>query len=97
MAQIDVSRTHHLGQERALSAAERVLEELRHEHGLHLDTLWEGDILHARGRGFEAFLEAGSEHIRVQVRLGLFLLPMRGMIRREVNEYLDRYFNGNEE
>jgi putative polyhydroxyalkanoate system protein len=95
MAHVDVRKPHSLGADGARRAAEQVLEELRHEHGFRLDTRWEGDTLHAQGRGFEAWLETSDHEVRVTARLGLLLRPLRGTVEREVREYLDRYLTGN--
>ena len=75
----------------ARRAAERVIEELRSEHGLHLDTTWDGDTIHARGRGFTAHVEAAPRYIHVVVRLSLLLFPLRRTVEREVHDYLDRF------
>jgi putative polyhydroxyalkanoate system protein len=91
MSHIDVHRSHALGVPAARRAAEEVLHELREEHGLHLETLWDGDTIHATGRGFEAHVEAGPRHIRVVARLSMFLRPFRKSLEREVHEYLDRF------
>jgi putative polyhydroxyalkanoate system protein len=91
MAHIDVSRPHSLGLNGARRAAEDVLDDLRREHQLRLDTRWEGDTLHARGRGFEAWLHAQPQTVRVTAHLGMFLRPFRGAIREEVRRYLDHY------
>jgi len=91
MSHIDVLRAHALGREGARRAAEEVVRELQREHGASLETRWEGDTLHAQGRGFDAQLEAGAEIVRVSARLGLPLRLLRGRIHAEVERTLDRY------
>lgn len=91
MAHIDVRHYHNHGEKAARRAASQVLNELRQEHNMRLETRWEGSTLYARGRGFEASFEAGDDEVRVQARLSFFLLPLRGSIRREIDEYLERF------
>jgi putative polyhydroxyalkanoate system protein len=89
MAHIDVTRRHHLGLDGARHAAEEVADELRSH--LSLRTHWEGDTLVARGTGFNGHFHAAPETVRVTVKLGLALRPLRRSIRSEINDYLDRY------
>ncbi len=89
MAHIDVVRAHALGLAGARRAAEEVAAELRDE--LPFRTHWEGDTLVARGAGFDAQFVADDEAVRVLVRLGLVLRPMRRKIHGEIEAYLDRY------
>lgn len=89
MAHIDVTRHHHLGLDGARQAAEEVADELRSH--LALRTHWEGDTLVARGTGFNGHFQAAPETVRVTVKLGLALRPLRRKIRAEIDEYLDRY------
>jgi putative polyhydroxyalkanoate system protein len=91
VAHIDVTHPHHLGPAGARRAAERVLEDLRREHGLSLEAHWEGDTLVASGRGFHARLHAGPEDVRVTAELGFLLRALRGRIRHEVYRYLHHY------
>lgn len=89
MAHIDVSRPHDLGLDGARHAAEEVAAKLQSEFPFR--THWDGDTLVARGTGFDAEFVAGDEAVRVLVRLGMFLRPMRRKIRDEIEAYLDRY------
>lgn len=91
MAHVEVHRSHTLGAAGARRAAEQVIDELRHTHGIRLSTRWEGSTLHAQGPGFEAWLETSDDRVDVAVRLGLLLRPLRGTVEREVEEYLDRF------
>lgn len=89
MSHIDVIRRHHLGLDGARQAAEEVADELRSH--LSLRTHWEGDTLVARGTGFDGRFHAAPETVRVTVKLGLALRPLRRTIRSEIGDYLDRY------
>ncbi|MDX1530362.1 MAG: polyhydroxyalkanoic acid system family protein [Rhodothermales bacterium] len=89
MSHIDVSRHHRLGLDGAREAAERVADDLRHE--FPFESWWEGNTLRVRGTGFKGRIEAHSETVRVAADLGLVLRPLRGRIRAEVEDYLDRY------
>ncbi len=89
MAHIDLTRTHDLGLDGARLAAEEVAAELRDEFPFR--THWDGDTLVARGAGFDAEFVTESDSVRVLVRLGMFLRPMRRKIHGEIEAYLDRY------
>ncbi len=89
MAHIDVIRPHDLGLDGAREAAEEVAAELQGEFSFR--THWEGDTLVARGAGFDAQFLADHEEVRVLVKLGLVLRPMRRRIHHEIEAYLDRY------
>lgn len=89
MAHIDVTRAHTLGVDGARQTMEEVAAELREEFPFR--THWEGDTLVARGAGFDAEFVTEPDHVRVLVRLGMFLRPMRRKIRDEIEAYLDRY------
>ncbi len=89
MPHIDVTRRHDLGLERARQAAEEVADELSGH--IALRTHWEGDTLVARGPGFDGHFHAAHDEVRVTVRLGLMLRPLRYSIRSEIDDYLDRY------
>lgn len=89
MAHIDVIRSHDLGLDGARHAAEEVAAELQEEFPFR--THWEGDTLIARGAGFNAQFVADDEVVRVLVKLGFVLRPMRRKIHNEIEDYLDRY------
>lgn len=89
MAHIDVTRHHDLGLDGARRAAEEVADELSGH--IALRTHWEGDTLIARGPGFNGHFYAEPHAVRVTVRLGLMLRPLRHTIRSEIDDYLDRY------
>lgn len=89
MAHIDVTRRHDLGLDGARRAAEEVADELSGH--LALRTHWEGDTLVARGAGFNGHFHAAPDSVRITVRLGLLLRPLRHSIRSEIDDYLDRY------
>lgn len=89
MAHIDVTRSHALGLDGARQTVEEVADELR--DAFPFRTHWDGDTLVARGTGFDAEFVTAPEQVRVLVRLGMFLRPMRRTIRDEIESYLDRY------
>ena len=89
MAHIDVTRTHALGLEGARETMEQVAADLKDEFPFR--TYWEDDTLIARGTGFDAEFVTEPEQVRVLVRLGMFLRPMRRKIHDEIEAYLDRY------
>ena len=91
MAHIDLTRTHTLGLDGARQTMEQVAADLKDEFPFR--THWEDDTLVARGAGFDAEFVTEPERVRVLVRLGMFLRPMRRKIRDEIETYLDRYID----
>lgn len=90
MAHIEILRPHTLGRDRARESAENVAEQLN-EH-FSLDYYWEGDALCFERSGVSGQMEVAELEVRVKVRLGLMLSPMKGRLEREINHYMDKVF-----
>jgi putative polyhydroxyalkanoate system protein len=91
MAHIDIRREHSLGHEAAKSAAEELASDL--DESFSLNYHWEGDALHFRRSGVEGKIDVEDSTVRIQVRLGLLLLPMRGHFEQEIQRYMDEVFD----
>ncbi|GIZ12773.1 polyhydroxyalkanoic acid system family protein [Pseudomonas sp. NCCP-436] len=88
MSRIRVERSHSLGREAARTKAEQLAERLASEYEVRYR--WQGDTLEFRRSGAEGSIEVGDSTVRVELKLGLLLSPMGGMIQREIERALDK-------
>ena len=89
MSVIRLSRCHQLDQ----AAQEAALEQLAAHLG---DTLGASVTQEARtiqfdGRGFSGTVTLDTERVLGEVRLGLMMRPLKGVITREIEAGLDHY------
>jgi putative polyhydroxyalkanoate system protein len=87
MAKISVERTHDLGKEAARAKADQLAQKLSDSYGLKPQ--WAGDTLEFKGSGVEGKVAVGEDLIRVDVKLGLLMSAMSGMIKTEIEKALD--------
>jgi len=87
VADIDITRRHSLGREKARAEAEALAQTLKER--LNADYAWEGDFLRFSRSGASGFLRVNDEEIQVNVKLGLAFRVMRGTIEGKVNSFLD--------
>ncbi len=87
MATIHVRRAHQLGRE----AARRRLEELVHylQDKLEAELHWEGERLVFKRSGASGEVVIGDDFVEVNVKLGLLLSPMRGLLEQAIHRQLD--------
>ena len=88
MARIKVERPHSLGLPAARAKAELLAERLAREYEVRYR--WVGDSLEFKRSGADGQIEVGDDHVRVEVKLGLLLSAMGGMIQREIEQVLDK-------
>ncbi|VXC11571.1 putative polyhydroxyalkanoic acid system protein [Pseudomonas sp. 8Z] len=88
MSRIHVERSHSLGREAAREKAERLAERLASEYDVRYR--WNGDTLEFKRSGADGQIEVGEDRVRVEVKLGLLLSAMGGMIQREIEQALDK-------
>ena len=88
MSHLDVSRSHTLGLDGARRAADDVAARLRAEFNAR--TNWTGDVLQVSARGVNGEIAVSPTLVRVTARLGLAARPFRNLLRREVEQQLDR-------
>lgn len=88
MSRIRVERSHSLGREAARAKAEQLAERLASEYEVRYR--WQGDTLEFRRSGAEGSIAVGDSTVRVELKLGLLLSPMGGMIQREIERALDK-------
>ncbi|MFP4228606.1 MAG: polyhydroxyalkanoic acid system family protein [Salinivenus sp.] len=90
MADINITRSHSLGLDKGRDAVERVAEQLENNLGVRYE--WENDTLHFDGQGADGHIEVGDENVRIVINLSTFLQPLRGRVKTEAEDYLDRHF-----
>ncbi|MBW0237728.1 polyhydroxyalkanoic acid system family protein [Pseudomonas sp. D1HM] len=88
MAHISVERTHSLGLEAARDKARPLVEKLAGQYGLTPE--WSGDTVKLKRSGVNGTLAIGEKTIKVDVKLGLLMSAMSGMIQAEIERSLDK-------
>ena len=89
MSRIHVERSHALSHDAVRAKAEKLAERLAREYDVRYQ--WRGDTLEFKRSGADGQIEVGADTVRVEVRLGLLLSAMGGMIKREIEKALDEY------
>ena len=89
MAGFQIRRPHSMDRAELREAAEGLAQELERNHGLR--ARWEGDCVRMRGAGVDGKLTLGDSDVLVSVELGLLASPFKGVLRTEVERFLDEY------
>ena len=92
MSEILVTRSHKLSMKKARLAAEHVAVDLEKE--FDLTYAWDEDgVLRFERTGIRGQLMLAKHEVTVQVKLGLFYLPFRAALEREIHDYFDQRFS----
>jgi putative polyhydroxyalkanoate system protein len=70
-------------------AAEGLASELERMHGVK--ARWQGDSVRITGAGVDGSLSIDDDVVDVSVRLGLLASAFQGVLKEEVERYLDRH------
>lgn len=89
MADINITRSHSLDLDEARAAVERVAKNLEDELGV--DYQWTENTLQFDGQGGDGHIEVGAGAVHVAINLSAFLQPVRGRVKAEAENYLDRH------
>jgi len=89
MADINITHSHSLGLDDGRAAVGRVADKL--EQKLGVDAEWAGDMLQFDGQGADGYIEVETDAVHVAINLSAFLQPMRGRVKSEAEDYLDRH------
>lgn len=89
MATVDITRDHQLGKDVARERAQQLADKLAQK--LDAKCAWQGDELTFKRSGADGSITVSDAQVRVQVKLGLMLTPMAGMVKGEVEKALDKY------
>ena len=89
MATISISRNHTLPLETLRERVAPMQEKLRTKY--KTESSWDNDsTLSVKGPGVKGKLVFTSEHVSVELELGLMLRPMKGKIEETITRELDR-------
>ena len=88
MAHINVERTHTLGLEVARVKAREVVAKLESQYGLKPQ--WSGDKVAFKRSGVDGVLEISENTVKVDVKLGMLMSALSGMIKSEIERSLDK-------
>ena len=89
MAQIKVEREHSLDMQEARRRVESVAGKLKERYGVQVS--WCGERADLKGPGVSGVLEVLHNRVRVEIKLGLVLRPMKGKITEAIERALDRH------
>ena len=87
MATIHVHRDHTLGRDGARREVEQIALQLKEK--MQATYRWEGDRLLFERTGADGVIDVGEKDVDVKLDLGFMLSPMKGMIQKQIEEYLD--------
>ena len=87
MATIHVHRSHTLGLAAARHEVEQIAIQLKEK--LQATYFWEGDRLKFERTGADGIIDVTEKDVDVKLDLGFMLTPMKGMIQKKIEEYLD--------
>jgi putative polyhydroxyalkanoate system protein len=68
-------------------AAEGLAKKLERDHGVR--SSWKGDTVIIKGSGIDGKLTFDNGNIDVSVKLGMLASAFKGILRKEVQRYLD--------
>ena len=88
MASISIAKQHALTHREAREAADRLAQDLRERFDLSYE--WEGDQVVFERPGVAGRMQVTATHIRLEVKLGLLLTPLKPTIEREIHAQLDK-------
>ena len=89
MSVIRLSRHHHLNQAAQKAALERLATLLG--DALGASVAQEAQTIQFDGKGFSGIVTLDDERVVGEVRLGLMMRPLKGVITREIEAELDHY------
>ena len=88
MAKISIGKRHRLSHRKAKSVAERLANDLEQRFALAWN--WDGDDVHFERPGVSGSMHVGKSEIRLDVKLGLLLTPLKPAIEKEIHAQLDK-------
>jgi putative polyhydroxyalkanoate system protein len=92
MSHIDIRRHHTLSLPKAREAAELIAAQL--DDKFNLKYHWNENTLHFERHGVNGRMEVDADEIRLHVRLGFLLSPLRYRFEKEIHRYMDELLEG---
>ncbi|MFT4825578.1 MAG: putative polyhydroxyalkanoate system protein [Halioglobus sp.] len=87
MAGFRLRKSYSMPKEDVREAAEGLACKLEKEHGVK--SRWDGDCVKIKGSGIDGMLSFADGNIDVSVKLGMLASAFKGVLRSEVQRYLD--------
>lgn len=87
MANIHIKRKHNLSHSEAKVRVEELAKDLKNKLGASYQ--WDGDSLRFQRAGASGSISIGEQVVEVNVKIGLVLAPMKGMIECSIHEGFD--------
>ena len=84
-----IQREHGLGKDEARRRVSGIADELCNKYGLN--ATWNGDELKIGGSGINGCIAVAEQSVDVDVKLGLALSMMSSVIRKSIEDALDKY------
>lgn len=88
MSNIHLVRRHALPMAKARALAQRAADGFAERYGVGAE--WDGDVLHFHRAGVEGCVRLTPSQIRVDVKLGLLLRPLKSQLAAQIDQQLDR-------
>jgi len=88
MAHISIHRKHQLGLQGARDQVEKIAEKLKEK--LNSEYAWEGDTLKFKRTGASGTIDVSDDSFDLEIKLGLALRPMKGMIEKTILDNLEQ-------
>lgn len=90
MSRISIKRSHNMGKDDVHTMTDEMGKKLVAKFGGNYQ--WEENAVHYKySGGVDAWLSFDEEAVNVDVKLGLFMLAMKDMIKTEIEKYLDEH------
>jgi putative polyhydroxyalkanoate system protein len=91
MAGFRLSKPYTMCKEELREAAEGLARNLERDHGVR--HRWDGDTVRIKGSGVDGRLSLEDGVVDVSVKLGLLASAFQGVLKKEVQRYLDEHIS----
>jgi len=89
MASLRMTKPYTMPKEEVREAAEGLAQKLAKDHGVRCS--WQGDRVCIKGAGVNGELSFHDQLVDVSVKLGLLASMFEGVLKREIERYLDEH------
>ena len=91
MAGFRIQKPYTMSKDDVREAAQGLAAKLEREHGVR--SRWDGDTVKIKGSGIDGKLSFHDGNIDVSVKLGFLASAFQGVLRSEVERYLDEHIS----
>jgi len=89
MAGFRLTKAYTMPKEELRDAAQGLASRLEQQHGVR--SQWQGDSVRIKGSGVDGLLSFDDGVVDVSVRLGLLASAFQGLLKAEVERYLEEH------